>query len=112
MAAESAKPEDPWSWSMRWNARMARSAIVHFVHSALILLLTRLAPDPESAWLTGAWCVGVFFSGLALLLLLRVGSYVGTTEEEIGRLIRGCYWVATTLYLSLLVISLYFITHA
>ena len=97
------------SSTMRWSGRTAFSATVHLAHSALILVLTLFVPGAAGLYLRCVWGVGAMFSGLALLLLLRVGSYEGTTEEEVGQLIRRGYWVATSLYLCLLAISLYFI---
>jgi hypothetical protein len=97
---------------MRWNARTAFSATVHVVHSAAIFTLTLFVPGAAGPVLRYIWSVGAMFSGIGLLLLLRVGSYEGTTEEEVGDLIRRGYWVATGLYLCLLAASLYFITHA
>lgn len=97
------------SWEMRWNGRMAVSAAVHLLHSTAILVLTLFVPGSAGSYLRYVWCVAAFFSGMALLLLLRVGSYQGTTEEEVGRLIRESYWVATGLYLCLLAVSLFFI---
>ncbi len=98
--------------AMRWNRRTAFSAIVHLTHSATILILTFFVPGGVGPYLRYVWGVAAFFSGIGLLLLLRVGSYEGTTEEEVGRLIRQGYWVATGLYLCLLAISLYLILHA
>ncbi|AXQ28548.1 hypothetical protein D0B54_07560 [Solimonas sp. K1W22B-7] len=89
---------------------MAVSATVHLLHSAAVLALTLFVPDPAGPYLRYVWGLAVFFSGMALLLLLRVGSYEGTTDEEVGDLIRRSYWVATLLYLCLLAASLYFLT--
>ena len=97
---------------MRWNRNTAFSAIVHLMHSAAILALTLFVPGGAGSYLRYVWSVAVVFSGLSLLLLLRVGSYEGTTEEEVGQLIRRGYWVATSLYLCLLAASLYFIVQA
>ena len=94
---------------MRWNRRIAVSAGVHLLHSAAILVLTLFVPGKSGPWLRYSWAIGAFFSVMALLLVLRVGSYRGTTDEEIGQLIRRSYWVATTIYLGLLAASLYFI---
>lgn len=94
---------------MRWNARSARSAAVHLAHSAAVLVLTLLVPPPAGPWLRYVWMAAAFFSVMALILLLRLGDYEGTTDEEVGSLIRQSYWVATGTYLSLLAISLYFI---
>jgi len=110
-AMQTVPAEDPWK-SMRWNVRTAFSAIVHLLHCAAIFVLTLFVPGAAGPYLRGVWGVGAFFSGMGLLLLLRVGSYEGTTEEEVAQLIRRGYWVATALYLSLLVVSLYLITHA
>lgn len=100
---------DNEDWPNRWNARVAWSATVHLAHSAAILALTLFVPDRAGFWLRCVWGVGAFFSASALLLLLRVGSYQGTTDEEIGSLIRRSYWTATALYLGLLAVSLFFI---
>lgn len=97
-------------WSARWNARMAVSATVHLLHSLAILVLTLFVPGSPGSYLTSIWGVAAFFSVMCLLLLLRVGSYEGTTDEEVGSLIRRGYWVATGIYLSLLAASLFFIT--
>lgn len=97
-------------WSMRWNARMAVSATIHLLHSLAILVLTLFVPGRPGTWLTSIWGVGAFFSAMGLLLVLRVGSYEGTTDEEVGELVRRGYWVATSIYLSLLAASLFFIT--
>lgn len=66
-------------------------------------------PAPAGPYLRYVWAVAAFFSGMALLQLLRVGSYEGTTDEEVDGLIRQGYWVATGLYLCLLAASLLFI---
>lgn len=97
------------AWDMRWNRSMAFSALVHLLHSAAIFVLTWFVSAPAGPVMRYLWCIGAFFSVTILLLLLRIGSYEGTTEEEVGRLIRQGYWVATTIYLSLLAASLYFI---
>ncbi|MBV9890255.1 MAG: hypothetical protein JO090_05135 [Rhizobacter sp.] len=102
---------DP-SWSTRWNPRMAFSAIVHLMHSAAILLLTLFVPGDAGFYLRCVWAVAATYSVMGLLMLLRVGSYEGTTDEEVGGLIRKGYWVATGLYLCLLAVSLYFILRA
>lgn len=94
---------------MRWNGRIAVSAGVHLLHSAAILVLTLFVPGKSGPWLRYAWGIGVFFSVMALLLVLRVGSYQGTTDAEVGQLVRRSYWVATTIYLGLLAASLWFI---
>lgn len=103
------KPGADSSSSMRWNARTGFSATVHLMHSALILVLTLFVPGAAGQYLRYVWGVAALFSGMGLILLLRIGSYEGTTEEEVGELIRRGYWVATGLYLCLLAISLYFI---
>src|SRR5262245_19521199 len=95
--------------AMRWNRGMAVSAGVHLLHSAAIFLLILFVPAPADTWLRSIWLVAAFFTGMGLLVLLRVGSYAGTTDEEIGGLIRRAYWTATGLYLSLLAASLFFI---
>jgi len=97
------------SGPMRWNARMAVSAAVHLMHAAAILVLIQFVPGPVGEYLQYVWAVAAFFSVMALLVLLRVGSYRGTTEEEVGALIRRAYWVATGTYLCLLAASLLFI---
>lgn len=94
---------------MRWNTRMAVSAVVHLLHSAAVFLPTLFVPAPAGPYLRYVWAVAAFFSGMALLQLLRVGSYEGTTDEEVDGLIRQGYWVATGLYLCLLAASLLFI---
>lgn len=91
---------------------MAFSATVHLMHSAAILVLTLFVPGSAGTYLRYVWGVAAFFSGMALLLVLRVGSYEGTTDKEVGELIRRGYWVATGLYLSLLAASLFFIVRA
>lgn len=106
---ETAKELADKSWDMRWNRSMAFSAFVHLLHSGAIFLLTWFVSAPAGPVLRYLWGVGAFFSVMILLLLLRVGSYEGTTEQEVGRLIRHGYWVATTTYLLLLATSLYFI---
>lgn len=93
----------------RWNRRTAFSAFVHLMHSAVILLLTLFVHGAAGRMLRYAWGVGAFFSVVTLLVLLRVGSYAGTTEEEVGQLIRRGYWTATGIYLCLLAVSLIFI---
>jgi hypothetical protein len=108
MAQELGGGEGP----MRWTRSTAFSAFVHLAHSAAIFTLTLFVRAPAGRWLQYAWCVGAFFSLMALLLLLRVGSYEGTTDEEVGRLIRQGYWVATVLYLCLLAASLFFLLRA
>src|SRR5689334_1256448 len=101
---------EPTDWERpRWNRRTAFSAFVHLMHSAAILVLTLLVPAPAGPVLRYAWGVGALFSAITLLVLLRVGSYAGTTEEEVGKLIRRGYWVATGIYLCLLAVSLMFI---
>lgn len=95
------------SGSMRWNKRMAASATVHLLHSAAIFALILFVPRPLGPYLPYVWAVAAFFSVMALLVLLRVGSYRGTTEEEVGALIRRAYWVATLTYLCLLAVSLF-----
>jgi hypothetical protein len=94
---------------MRWTQRTAVSATVHLLHSAAILVLIQFVPGRTGAFLPYVWSVAAFFSVMALLLLLRVGSYQGTTDEEVGQLIRRGYWVATGIYLGLLAVSLFFI---
>jgi hypothetical protein len=54
------------------------------MHAAAIFVLTLFVPGAAGPWLRYAWGVGAFFSLMALLLLLRVGSYEGTTDEEIA----------------------------
>ena len=97
---------------MRWNRGLAFSAFVHLMHSAAIFLLILFVPAHARPYLQYLWCVGAFFSVMTLLVLLRVGSYEGTNDAEVGRLIRQGYWVATGLYLSLLAASLYLIFRA
>lgn len=91
---------------------MAGSAIVHLLHSVAILALTQFVPGRTGPWLKYAWGIGALFSVLGLLLLLRVGNYDGITDEEVGQLVRSCYWIATGIYLSLLVISLFVIARS
>ena len=88
---------------------MALSAGVHLLHSAAIFVLTLFVPGTAGPYLRYVWAVAAFFSVMALLVLLRVGNYQGTTDDEVGGLIRRAYWVATGLYLSLLAASLFFI---
>ena len=107
-AAMADRP-DSSPWSMRWSAQMAVSATVHLLHCAAIFVLTLFVPAPAGPYLRLAWAIGAFFSVMALLLVLRVGSYEGTTDDEVGGLIRQSYWIATGLYLCLLAVSLYFI---
>ena len=97
---------------MRWNARSAVSTTVHLMHSAAVLVLTLFVPPPAGPWLRYVWVAAAFFSVMALILLLRLGDYEGTTDEEVGSLIRQSYWVATGLYLCLLAASLFFILRA
>jgi hypothetical protein len=94
---------------MRFNARMAFSAFVHLLHCAAIFVLLLLVPGTAGTVLRSVWAVALFFSALTFLVLLRVGSYQGTTEEEVGQLIRRGYWTATGLYLGLLAAALYFL---
>ena len=75
-------------------------------------MLTLLVTAPVGPYLRCVWAVAAFFSVMGLLLLLRVGSYEGTTDDEVGDLIRQGYWVATGLYLCLLAASLFFILRA
>ena len=96
-------------WPARWNRGLAFSAFVHLMHSAAIFLLTLFVPAPAGPYLRYIWGVGAFFSVMTLLLLLRVGSYEGTNDKEVARLIRQGYWVATGIYLCLLAASLVFI---
>lgn len=98
-------PESAPDWPDRWNARVAWSATVHLAHSAAIFLLLLFTPASLRPWLQAAWALGAFFSGSALALLLRIGDYEGISDEEVGSLIRRSYWVATGLYLGLLLIS-------
>lgn len=99
--------KEPTDWERpRWNKRTAFSAFVHLMHSAAILVLTLFVRAPAGPVLRYAWGVGAFFSVITLLVLLRVGSYAGTTEEEVGKLIRQGYWAATGIYLCLLAASL------
>lgn len=95
------------AWPTRWNARTGVSAVVHLLHSTAILVLTLFVPGSAGPHLRYVWCVAAFFSVMALLLLLRVGSYEGTTDAEVAGLIRQSYWVATGLYLCLLAASLF-----
>ncbi|HUR41000.1 MAG TPA: hypothetical protein VM240_07485 [Verrucomicrobiae bacterium] len=92
---------------LRWTARTGFSAFVHLAHSAANLVLTLFVPGTAGSALRYAWGVGAFFSFMTLLLLLRLGNYEGTTEAEVGKLIRQGYWVATSIYLCLLAASLY-----
>lgn len=96
-------------WPTRFSRGIAFSAFVHFLHSAAILALVLFVPAPAGAWLRGAWAIGAFFSATTLLVLLRVGSYEGTNDAEVARLIRQGYWVATSIYLGLLAASLFFL---
>lgn len=99
--------KEPTDWERpRWNRRTAFSAFVHLTHSAAIFVLTLFVPAPAGPVLRYVWGVAAFFSAVTLLVLLRVGSYAGTTEEEVGQLIRRGYWVATVTYLGLLAVSL------
>ena len=95
------------AWPTRWERGLAFSAFVHLLHSAVIFLLTLFVPPPAGLYLRYAWGVGAFFSVMTLLLLLRVGSYEGTNDAEVGRLIRQGYWVATGIYLLMLAVSLF-----
>ena len=88
---------------------MAFSAFVHLSHAAAIFVLTLFVRDPHGTVLRTIWAVAALFSVLTLLVLLRLGSYEGTTEEEVGKLIRQGYWVATGVYLCLLAASLFLI---
>jgi hypothetical protein len=97
---------------MRWNARMAWSAAVHITHALAVLALIFFVPGRASHYLTWAWGAAATFSTLGVLMLLRVGSYAGTTEQEVGQLIRRCYWSATVTYLGLLATSLVLIVRA
>ena len=99
---------ETWS-SMRWNRQMAVSATVHLLHSAAVLVLTLFVPNPAGSYLRIIWAAAAFFSVMGLLLVLRVGSYEGTTDQEVGGLIRRAYWLATGTYLCLLVASVYFL---
>lgn len=100
------KPRDPW---LRWSAQAAFTVFVHLLHSAVILGLTFLVHPSAGTVLRWGWALAACFSLLTLLVFLRVGSFRGTTEEEIGTLVRRGYWTATITYLCLAVVCLFLI---